>query len=63
MDVEIMMAEVNGTEIFYNIKGEGKPLMMMHGGLGQDHTVFSPWLEPLDAIPHEIGRPSTRRLP
>jgi proline iminopeptidase len=43
-----MIAEINGTEIFYQIKGEGKPLMMMHGGLGQDHTVFSPWLEPLE---------------
>lgn len=43
-----MIAEVNGTEIFYKIKGEGKSLMMMHGGLGEDHTVFSPWLEPLE---------------
>jgi len=43
-----MIAEVNGTEIFYKIRGEGEPLLMMHGGLGQDHTVFSPWLEPLE---------------
>jgi len=43
-----MIAEVNGTEIFYKIEGEGKPLMMMHGGLGEDHKVFSPWLEPLE---------------
>jgi proline iminopeptidase len=44
----MMIAEVNGTEIFYKIRGEGKPMLMMHGGLGQDHTVFSPWLEPLE---------------
>jgi len=44
-----LMAEINGTEIFYKIKGEGEPMMMMmHGGLGQDHTVFSPWLKPLE---------------
>jgi proline iminopeptidase len=43
-----MIANINGTEVYYKIKGEGKPLMMMHGGLGQDHTVFLPWLEPLE---------------
>jgi proline iminopeptidase len=43
-----LIAEINGTEIYYKIMGEGKPMMMMHGGLGQDHKVFSPWLEPLE---------------
>jgi proline iminopeptidase len=23
-------------------------MMMMHGGLGEDHTVFGPWLDPLE---------------
>ena len=42
-----MIAEINGTEIYYNVNGNGKPIMMMHGGLGEDHKVFNPWLEPL----------------
>jgi proline iminopeptidase len=43
-----LIAEINGTEIYYNVKGKGKPIMMMHGGLGEDHKVFSPWLELLE---------------
>jgi proline iminopeptidase len=43
-----VIAEINGTEIYYDVKGNGKPIMMMHGGLGEDHKVFSPWLEPLE---------------
>lgn len=42
-----MFTEINGTEIYYKVEGKGNPLMMMHGGLGEDHKVFSPWLEPL----------------
>ncbi len=27
--------------------GDGPPLVVVHGGLGSDHQVFRPWLEPL----------------
>ena len=34
------VAEVNGTTIFYTELGEGRVVLMMHGGLGFDHTYF-----------------------
>lgn len=37
-----MYARVNDTDIFYETVGEGKPLLLMHGGLGFDHTYFRP---------------------
>ena len=42
-----MLAPVNGTELFYTIHGSGRPIFVMHGGLGIDHTAFRPWLDPL----------------
>jgi proline iminopeptidase len=42
-----MLATVNGSEIYYEVIGSGRPLMLMHGGLGLDHTYFRPWLDPL----------------
>jgi proline iminopeptidase len=41
------MVDVNGTNIFYKVEGTGQPLILMHGGLGLDHTTFEPWLNPL----------------
>ena len=38
---------VNGTELFYRSLGTGRPLLLMHGGLGMDHSYFHPWLDPL----------------
>jgi proline iminopeptidase len=35
-------AEVNGTTIFHIEVGAGPALLMMHGGLGFDHTCFRP---------------------
>lgn len=35
-------AEVNGTTIFHTEVGAGPALLMMHGGLGFDHTCFRP---------------------
>ena len=42
-----MQATVNGTRLYYETMGKGRPIMFMHGGLGVDHTFFLPWLEPL----------------
>jgi proline iminopeptidase len=42
-----MLASINGTDIYYEVIGTGRPLMIMHGGLGLDHTYFRPWLDPL----------------
>jgi proline iminopeptidase len=42
-----MRAKVNQTELFYTTLGQGRPMLMMHGGLGFDHTYFRPWLDPL----------------
>jgi proline iminopeptidase len=40
-------ASINGTELFYVTAGEGLPCLVMHGGLGFDHTYLHPWLDPL----------------
>ena len=42
-----MQAQINGNEIFYTIHGQGRPMLLMHGGSGLDHTYFRPWLDSL----------------
>jgi proline iminopeptidase len=42
-----MLAQVNGTELFYTTHGHGRPMLVMHGGLGLDHAYFRPWLDAL----------------
>ena len=42
-----MYARVNGTRLYFQIRGQGTPMMMMHGGLGLDHTYFLPWFDAL----------------
>ena len=43
-----MYADVNGTRLYYEIAGEGRPILLSHGGLGAyDHTSFKPWLKQL----------------
>src|SRR5437016_4873387 len=42
-----LRAAVNGTELFYALHGDGRPLVTLHGGLGLDHTYFRPWLDAL----------------
>lgn len=37
----------DNAEIFYETSGSGVPLMLMHGGLGPDHSYFRPWLDAL----------------
>jgi proline iminopeptidase len=43
----MVTSQINGTEIFYVTVGEGPPCLVMHGGLGFDHTYLHPWLDPL----------------
>ncbi|MGI9181455.1 MAG: alpha/beta fold hydrolase [Longimicrobiaceae bacterium] len=42
-----MRAPVNGAELFYTTYGRGRPMLLMHGGLGYDHTYLRPWLDAL----------------
>jgi proline iminopeptidase len=41
--------EHDGCSMWFESLGEGPPLMLLHGGLGLDHTYFRPWLDPLAA--------------
>src|SRR5215210_333371 len=41
------VAHLNDTELFYVEVGEGLPCLVMHGGLGFDHSCLHPWLDPL----------------
>ena len=34
-----MFCEVNGIQLFYEVKGSGRPLLMVHGN-SEDHTIF-----------------------
>jgi proline iminopeptidase len=42
-----MEAHVNGTRLFYTRIGSGRLLLVMHGGLGWDHTYLRPSLDAL----------------
>jgi proline iminopeptidase len=42
-----MKADVNGASLYYEVVGSGNPLLIMHGGLGFDHTYFRPWIDSL----------------
>ena len=35
-----MFAEVNGQKLYYEVTGEGRPLLLVHGN-GEDHTIFN----------------------
>ena len=41
------LAEIDGVELHYHELGRGRPCLVMHGGLGLDHSTFLPWLAPL----------------
>lgn len=43
-------AEINGTNLFFVEVGDGLPVLVMHGGLGLDHTYLHPWLDPLGDV-------------
>lgn len=48
------VARVNGTDLFYTAVGGGIPCLVMHGGLGVDHTQFREWLDPLGDALHLV---------
>jgi len=43
----VPLAAINGTQLFHLEIGSGPPLLVMHGGLGVDHSQFREWLDPL----------------
>src|ERR1700722_6816334 len=42
-------APVNGLQLYYEIRGSGKPLVLLHGGVHTIDLSFGPLLEPLAA--------------
>jgi proline iminopeptidase len=48
------VAHLNDTELFYVEVGEGLPCLVMHGGLGGDHSALHPWLDPLGDVMHLV---------
>ncbi|HVH65588.1 MAG TPA: alpha/beta hydrolase, partial [Candidatus Acidoferrum sp.] len=46
-------AQVNGINLYYEIQGSGRPLILLHGGLGNGE-MFGPVL-PLLAAKHEVA--------
>lgn len=48
------LAELDGVELHYTELGRGRPCLLMHGGLGLDHSTFLPWLAPLGEDLHLI---------
>ena len=42
-----MFAEVNGIRMFYEKRGAGRPLVMVHGN-GEDHTIFDRAIDVLE---------------
>ena len=48
------LVHLNGTDLLYVEVGEGLPCLVMHDGLGLDHTSMHPWLDPLGELMHLI---------
>jgi pimeloyl-ACP methyl ester carboxylesterase len=42
-------AQVNGLELYYETRGTGRPLVLLHGGVHTIDLTFGPLLEPLAA--------------
>ena len=41
-----MYININGIELFYEMKGSGSPIILLHGN-GEDHTIFNVLIEQL----------------
>jgi proline iminopeptidase len=48
------VAHLNSTDLFYVEVGERLPCLVMHGGLGGDHSALHPWLDPLGDVMHLV---------
>ncbi len=48
------VARLKDTDLFYLEIGTGVPCLVMHGGLGADHTYLHPWLDPLGEAMHLV---------
>jgi proline iminopeptidase len=46
----LVRTSLRGVELAYEIVGRGVPILVMHGGLGHDHTYFRPYLDPLAEV-------------
>ena len=46
----LMRARLRGVELAYDTLGRGVPMVLMHGGLGLDHTYFRPYLDALGNV-------------
>lgn len=44
------VTRLNEINIYHFEVGEGLPCLVMHGGLGYDHTFMHPWLDMLDDV-------------
>lgn len=44
------LVSVQDTELFVSRIGAGTPVLVMHGGLGIDHSYFRPWLDGLGDV-------------
>jgi proline iminopeptidase len=42
-----MQAQLKDAQLYFERLGKGQPMLLMHGGLGLDHTYFRPWLDKL----------------
>jgi len=42
-----MYVRIRDVDFFYEKIGRGPPVLVLHGGLGLDHTYLRPWLDPL----------------
>ena len=46
-------ATINGEKIWYQVKGEGDPIVLIPGGPGDSHLYFTPWFDEL-AQKHKV---------
>lgn len=40
-------ATINGTPLWYEVEGAGRPCLVVHGGLGLDHDLYRSTMQPL----------------